>query len=318
MRSLLCSFALLGVMSTAQAADVEGSADHPLIGRFAGAEIYRYQQVDFDEVSLPMSKIDDADPKKLPADAVLKLEGRITAITYRIPGQKSPLEILRNYQQATASKGFETLFECKGYDECGNDFSRPVRATGPAAGGFDGSAVYSDTRALLSKRPSAEGDSYLLLMARAHAEKGYTEVFQEVVDIQPMARGQIKLEESSDLKKGLDATGRVAVYGVHFDTAKTDIKPDSQATLEQMAKLLKDNPELKVYIVGHTDNVGVLDSNLVLSKRRAEAVVKALNGDFGILEERMGAYGVASLAPIAANGEEAGRALNRRVEIVLR
>lgn len=315
MRYLFCSLALLGTLSTAQAADVEGSVDHPLIGRFAGAEIYRYQQVDFDEVLLPMRKIEDAEP--LPADAALKLEGRITAITYRVSGQKSPLEILRNYKQATASKGFDTLFECTGYDECGSDFSRVLKRIGPAAK-FDGASLYRDSRVMVSKRQAAEGDSYLLLMARAYPEEGLTEVFQEVVDVQPMAQGQVKLEESSELKKSLDATGRVAVYGVHFDTNKTDIKAESRPALEQMAQLLKDDPALKVYIVGHTDNVGALDANLELSKRRAEAVSKALSGDFGIASERLGAYGVASLSPVASNTDDAGRALNRRVEIVLR
>ncbi|QRY80026.1 DUF4892 domain-containing protein [Pseudomonas sp. PDNC002] len=314
MRYLLCSFALLGTMSAAQAADVEGSVDHPLIGRFAGAEIARYQQVDFDEVSLPKGKIGDL--KNLPDDAVLKLEGRITAIDYRIPGQKSALEVLRNYQQATGAKGFETLFECQGYDECGDSVTNLLRRSGPAVN-FDAN-IYSDSRLILSKRQASDGDSYLLLIARRNVDRGDTEVFQEVVDVQPMAQNQIKLEESSELKKNLDAAGRVAVYGVHFDSGKTEIKPESKATLEQIAKLLKDNPELKVYIVGHTDNTGSLDGNLDLSKRRADAVVQALGSGYGVAAERLAAYGVASLSPVASNTEETGRTLNRRVEIVLR
>lgn len=312
MRYLLCSFALLGAMSTAQAADVEGSADHPLIGRFAGAEIAKYKHFDFDEIALPQGKIaSDADKQA----STLKLEGRITAIEYLLPPSKTALEVVRNYQQSTATKGFQPLFECKGYEECGSNFSDLLKNGGlnellPSIG--DGG------RMLLSKRQAPEGDVYLLLVVGSTYYKDHTQIFQAVVEVQPMEQGQIKVEESSELKKDLDATGRVAVYGVHFDTAKTDIKPESQATLEQMAKLLKDNPEWKVYIVGHTDNVGALDGNLDLSKRRAEAVVKALSGEFGIPAERLGAYGVASLAPAASNAEETGRALNRRVEIVLR
>jgi outer membrane protein OmpA-like peptidoglycan-associated protein len=101
-----------------------------------------------------------------------------------------------------------------------------------------------------------------------------------------------------------------------FDTGKTELKPDSNAQLDQMAAVLKAQPALKVFIVGHTDNVGGLDANLKLSQGRAQAVVAALT-QRGIAASRLLAHGNANYAPVASNAGEDGRARNRRVEMVL-
>ena len=118
--------------------------------------------------------------------------------------------------------------------------------------------------------------------------------------------------------KAIDATGRIALYGIHFDTDKTEIKPASKETLAQIAKLLTDQGELELVVVGHTDNQGKLDYNMDLSKRRAEAVKRALVADYGIEAGRLAAWGVGYLAPVASNRAEDGRARNRRVELVER
>jgi OOP family OmpA-OmpF porin len=114
----------------------------------------------------------------------------------------------------------------------------------------------------------------------------------------------------------IDRTGHVSIYGIYFDTGKSEIKPESDAAIAEIAKLLKNSGALKVYVVGHTDNAGHFDSNMKLSKDRADAVAKALSGKYGIAEARLKAYGVASLAPVASNDTEDGKAKNRRVELV--
>jgi outer membrane protein OmpA-like peptidoglycan-associated protein len=108
------------------------------------------------------------------------------------------------------------------------------------------------------------------------------------------------------------------VYGVYFDTDMAVIQAGSEPTLREMATLLRDNQDLNVYIVGHTDNVGTLDYNMDLSLRRAEAVVEALVKDHGVGSGRLVARGVGPLAPVASNEAEEGRARNRRVELVAR
>jgi OmpA-OmpF porin, OOP family len=118
------------------------------------------------------------------------------------------------------------------------------------------------------------------------------------------------------MNSDINSTGHVSIYGIYFDTGKSDIKPESDAAISEIAKLLKNNGALKLYVVGHTDNVGPFDSNMKLSQDRAAAVEKALTGKYGIAGTRLKAYGVSSLVPITSNNTEDGRAKNRRVELV--
>lgn len=114
----------------------------------------------------------------------------------------------------------------------------------------------------------------------------------------------------------LGETGKVALYGIHFDTAKADLKPDSDPTLAEIAKLLKQNAKLKVFIVGHTDMVGDPVSNMNLSQARAQAVIAALTKRYGIAAARLRPFGAGPYSPVASNKAEDGRAKNRRVELV--
>jgi len=122
--------------------------------------------------------------------------------------------------------------------------------------------------------------------------------------------------DAAAMAKDIAATGRVALYGIYFDTDKADIKPESEPTLEEIATLLKQDPKLKLYVVGHTDNVGGYDYNTKLSQRRAASVVNTLTTKHGIQAVRLTAAGVGLLAPVAPNDTEEGRAKNRRVELV--
>lgn len=119
---------------------------------------------------------------------------------------------------------------------------------------------------------------------------------------------------SSGLMKALESEGHVAL-DVRFATGKADILPESKPVLDQMIALLKENPQLKVSIEGHTDNAGDAKANKALSQRRATSVVAALK-TAGIALERLASAGWGSEKPVADNSTEAGRAKNRRVELV--
>jgi outer membrane protein OmpA-like peptidoglycan-associated protein len=121
---------------------------------------------------------------------------------------------------------------------------------------------------------------------------------------------------AAELSTGISGSGHIVVNGILFDTAKADVKPESKPALDEVAKMLKENASLKVYVVGHTDNVGALAGNLDLSKRRAAAVVQELISKYGIAAARLAPFGAGPYAPIASNDKEDGRALNRRVELV--
>ena len=100
------------------------------------------------------------------------------------------------------------------------------------------------------------------------------------------------------MAQSIKDTGKAAIYGIYFDSGKAEIKPESEPSLQEIAKFLKMEPKMKFYVVGHTDNVGTLEFNLKLSKDRADAVVKALVGKFGIPASQLTAcpqYGVLSV-----------------------
>jgi outer membrane protein OmpA-like peptidoglycan-associated protein len=132
------------------------------------------------------------------------------------------------------------------------------------------------------------------------------------------AMEQSVVVSADQIGKSLADAGKVVFYGIYFDTDKAVVKPESAPTLAEMAKFLNANASTRVFIVGHTDNQGPLDRNQKLSRDRAAAVVAALSGSHGIAKDRMVPDGVGPLAPVAANDAEAGRARNRRVEMVLR
>ena len=125
------------------------------------------------------------------------------------------------------------------------------------------------------------------------------------------------LANAEVFKAGLAQAGHVEVPGIYFDTAKADIKPESEAALKEVVKLLQANPAIKVWVVGHTDNTGAEDMNVGLSQARAASVVKAL-AQMGIPPARLAAHGAGPYAPVAENQTEAGRRKNRRVELVAR
>jgi len=132
------------------------------------------------------------------------------------------------------------------------------------------------------------------------------------IESQPM-----KQEVSAQgIKGSIDSQGKMALYGIFFDTGKSDIKPESEKELKEVAAYLQDNTTLSVYLVGHTDNVGDASANLILSRSRGEAVKQFLITKHKIDSKRLAGDGVGQLCPVTSNDTEAGRKLNRRVEIV--
>ena len=134
--------------------------------------------------------------------------------------------------------------------------------------------------------------------------------------IQKKEMAQDVVADAQAFSNDIRTTGHAAVYGIFFDTGKSNIKPESAQAIAEIAKLLKSDPGLKIHVVGHTDNVGGIESNIKLSQGRAEAVVQELVKNNGIASARLRAYGCGQFAPVASNDTDTGRAKNRRVELV--
>lgn len=298
----------------AQGNDVKGSSDHPMISRFPGSSIMRYDQKEFDEYILLLGKVQKGKLAKSQ-----KLEGKVTQITYSAPNDKSILQIYRNYESALKKAGFAIIFSGKketlGDKEWLNRFVGAISRPVPYGGAeltthLEGSYSY-----LAAKLLRPEGDVYVALCVGGSWFQKYPVIQLDVIEVKPMDTGLVKVNAEA-LAKDITGTGHVAVYGIFFDSGKVDIKPESESALKEIAKLLQQNPGLNLYIVGHTDNVGTLTSNMDLSRRRAETVVKTIVAKYGIDAKRLHPQGVGPLSPVVSNKTEEGRAKNRRVELV--
>ncbi len=305
------------ISPNAFAEDVAGSSDHPMVSRYDGSSItdYDYREFDEYEILLGKAKRDSEDPGKIVAESSENLEGKTTRISYYLPDDRSTLEVFRNYEDALKAAGFEILFTCSNNDCGGRDFNHKVVEY---SGGFADN--YSDQRFLAAKLTRDEGDVYVSLYTVKNTGGGgpdrnhiYTQV--DVIEVAPMQEAMVTVDANA-MAEEIFETGSISIYGILFDFDKANIKPESAATIKEIATLLNNNPDLKLFIVGHTDNKGSLDYNTNLSQTRAEAVVAVLVSDHGIESGRVTPKGLAFLAPVASNSSEEGRAKNRRVELV--
>jgi len=138
----------------------------------------------------------------------------------------------------------------------------------------------------------------------------------EVVAITPdVLEQKMAFVNAGEMKGAIGESGKVVLYGIFFDTDKDAVKPESKPTLDEIVKLMKSTPQLRLHVVGHTDNQGKPDYNLDLSRRRAASVVRELTAK-GISADHMDAFGSGPYSPLSSNATEAGRAKNRRVELV--
>ena len=210
-----------------------------------------------------------------------RVEGRLTRTNYYPQNSLNPkpseLQILRNFENAVKTLG--------------------------------GTSVYAE-KALETFRLAREGKEFWVEV-RAEFTGKY---FLWIVEKQAMSQDIVA--NAAALADGLKNTGHVVVEGILFDTGKSTIKPESAQAIGEVAKLLKADPGLKLFVVGHTDTVGTVESNLKLSQDRAEAVLQSLVRDHGIAAARLRAFGCGPFSPVASNDGEDGRGRNRRVELV--
>ncbi len=288
----------------AQEKDVPGSKDYPVLSRYPGCVIVDYSQKEFDEYVLPLSG-PLRDERNVKAARTKKLEGKITKIRYKCPQNRTTLEIYKNYEFALTKAGFKIFYRGKG-NEIRGIYTFLEKVNRHFTGGWSDPDI----------------EPWFYISASSPDEKIFISLFilgggprvsLAVIEPKAMETGLVTAEM---MEAQIAQTGKVAIYSIYFDFDKADIKPESKPTIEEIAKLLKKNPNLKLYVVGHTDGVGTLEYNMRLSERRAQAVVRELVEKYGIQKDRLRAFGVGPLSPVSTNETEEGRALNRRVELV--
>lgn len=255
--------------------DTAGSKDYPGISRMPGYYIADYQESQFDAFSFTV--------KQGAQEKQESVEGHRYDFRFNLKDgatMPSPLQIVRNYQNAARTAGGQVLF---------------------------------DTPELATIRFTKNGKEVWAAITTSNVPSG---MFITLNVIEREAMKQDVVIDADAMSRDIGATGRVAVYGILFDTGKSDLKPESAPALAEISKLLKAAPLLKVYVVGHTDMVADLATNLKLSQARAQSVVNALVAQHGIAGTRLIPFGAGPYAPVASNKSEEGRAKNRRVELV--
>ncbi len=303
--SWLIFFSSLLQTSAGFAADKAGSSDYPGIGRFEGSEIEFYSTENYGETTLATGPVlKDSDAKT----TAMTVEGRITRIVYKVPKGSSALEVFRNFENRITEAGYRTIFSGgpKQFNDYKFKYKHPVEK-------LQSISLSSKIWYLSAKKTAGGSDTYISILASPHSGGDGQRVRLIAVETKTMEN---RMVDAAKMQASINETGKVALYGIYFDTGSAAVKKSSAPTLQEIAKLLRGSSSMKIIVVGHTDNQGGYDYNIDLSKRRAAAVAQALQTAYKISPSRLRSAGVGYLAPAANNTNEEGRTLNRRVELV--
>lgn len=243
--------------------------------------------------------------------ATRTVEGALTRRTYRISASQTAAEIVDGYRRRLTAAGYDILYDCEG-EACGAMFLRASPGYRAQPGQFD--MTLAAQRYIAARKAGTQGDIYTAVQAADREEAGVA-VQVDTLEVAPRKMDAIAVN-AAQMARDLADKGRVVLYGIFFRTDSARIKPESRPTISEIAKLMRQEPDLKLLVVGHTDSRGSFDYNIDLSTRRASAVVDALVQDNDIDSDRLKPWGVGYSAPRASNDSVVGQAKNRRVELV--
>lgn len=328
-RGITLSLAALCLFhANAWAADEKSNTFEQLgIQKFAGATLVNSIDSAFNEYTLPR-KTGTA-------------SGHVIRMAYISHNAASPFEIAQNYAQSLTANGFASIHK----KDSTTAFDIMVGFCGinkaiPICGDKEHFGDASAARWEIFKKTLPDGDVNVILLpiriegnltwepkgtvntltpaklkATQQLKTGDHIIFVDVIAPKYLDNKMVK-EDAGFLEKSLAEKGKVDLYGLYFDFDKSDLKPESGPVLESIASLLKSHPEMKLQIIGHTDNTGTPGHNAKLSTDRADAVAKALATQYSVAAQRLQPSGKGAASPVESNETEQGRSKNRRVELV--
>lgn len=307
-------------------ADVDGSADHPMISRYPDSTIEWYQVENHRDYFVPTGPVTGyrhIDQGELVA-------GRVTRIYYALDGgDRSDREVYQNYLDGLSTAGMEIL--AQGYEPAGGRSagvgSRKWRQvlflnnawndSGAAVNDMvSGSSTSGGGGSIVARKERAAGTAYVVVTVYRFREDRVATLV-DVVEVKAAESGLV-IVDAEAIGAGIEEKGRVVLEGLFFDYDKASLTAASDPALKEIAVFLKANPDKRFYVVGHTDAKGTFSYNYGLSGDRARAVVKAMTKRFEVDAARLEAHGVGPLVPVFSNDSDAGRERNRRVELVER
>ncbi len=257
--------------------DADGCTDHPLLTRLENFYISQCEN-NYNELQLRTS-----------SSKTETKEGNLFYIYYRYNSDagvkaKSALQIIKNYEIAITKNGGKMIYKNS------SSLDANLEAT-----------YYLSTK---------EKEYWVQLTSFAGTDNAIEAFSLNILEMDAMKQEV----DATEMFEEINKSGFVALY-INFETGKSAIKTESQPIIDQIYEMLKQNPDLKISIEGHTDNVGTTQSNQTLSDARAKSVMNALISK-GIIASRLKSKGWGMTKPVADNSTEEGKAKNRRVEIV--
>ncbi len=309
MKKAVLTFAVAFMILTNVTAqtDIEGAKDNPYISRFKDSWITWQQLKNFDRYFVLSLK-----------DHTIhhyEIDGKVLRTQYRTTKDHSVFEIFKSYEQALQDAGYEILVT---FDEknCGVNlqeqlYNREFSGLNALPREADKPDYQNEFAYFAAKKDTGEKDIYIIGFIVAWGEPLIT---LDVIEVKKM---DDNLVTAKKLNETIGSKGHAVLKGIYFDTGKASLQEKSGKALQNIADYLNAHKDQKFFVVGHTDNTGDFEANKILSENRAKTVMQTLVNQYGIDANQLKAFGIANLAPIASNETQEGKALNRRVEIVL-
>ena len=297
----------------------------PTIGAFALPDEFREvvrQSATSDSASIPLGRFEDG---SIPMQTI---DGEVENIILRVEGTLPTLDLLREVAAHFTELGYREIFRCHDRKCGGFDFVSEIDIVSAPDMYVDiGNFRYMSAR----REAGGKADLVGVIVSRSmhagfiqvtaaketmHSLDLYIDTAEAIVrSVNPDS--EIESSSRNSLSVQLAANGHAVLQTLEFAPGSLNLANGELHELEELAEYLKAHSNHMVILVGHTDTRGTLESNVDLSRQRAEAVQKLLIERYGADPQQLMAEGIGYLSPRATNTTEEGRARNRRVEAIL-
>jgi hypothetical protein len=318
----LLTFLLLPLTLLAQN-NVEGSKDHPLITRFPGSTMIYYDKTEngsYEYTLGPLVKASSGEDFKL--TETRRLIGTITRIQYRVE-ESDISKVVNYYDHSLKANGFEITAVTKAgkpMEVAGKNWTLNVfkDLENKEKSNITGTKTGNELRYYIAGHLHRMNSKAYFAMVINEFDKGEIYVHIDIIGTE-LNLYRKEVLNAEQIAQNINEDGYSIINGIYFKPNSSEIQEeDSNPALEEVAKYLKINSGIILYVVGHTGIPGNLDYQLSFSKNMAEAVIKVLAAGYNINPERLIPEGVGPLSPITTNQNLEGRNINHRIEIVLK
>ncbi len=293
--------------------------EHPAISKYQNAEFVTSQITDYAPYVFGTGPEEEKEFRGYGwyFSKFIDLEGKVTRIQYKVPESEGIYKVYKNYENALRNGGYEIISVISNKESSWPFWNETVYAHESGINSFRGGEFANpmgiDGFWYIAAKGLYKGENiYLAIYINYYDQDIY--ILQDAIEIQPMESGLVTAVKIGD---NIKMDGYVSIYGVYFDSGKSEVKKESEPALNEIAEFLEANTDNTFFIVGHTDNVGGLSFNMELSKNRADAVREYLINNYNVSSDQIVAEGIGPLSPKTSNATEEGKARNRRVEIVI-